>query len=529
MTEWIGQVWGQYQLLEQAGKGGMSTVYRARQSSMNRDVALKILPQSLLHDGNFLERFYREVEVIAALQHPHILPVYDFGEYEGLPYIVMAYMSGGTLADVIAQGQMDTATVSQVVRQMADALDYAHSKGIIHRDFKPGNVLLDERGNTYLADFGLAKVTEGNANITGTGMLGTPTYMAPEQAQSNEITHSVDIYALGVTIYQMLAGRAPYDAQNPIAVLMAHVSQPIPDLRLVRPDLPDAVQGFIEKAMAKAMPDRYTTAGALASGLNYALQASSSLIQAITVESREALLMTNMAGQVIFVDQAALKMLKRHHNEARTIIGRTLSDVLGIPTTTANQLIADIAKAGRVDARRLEAHDATGTTFAVSCTAIATRDDKGAFVGADITLQQVMDIHIGSRPDDFDTAEQFLNTREETYLQTYFAAQMEQLWESLIQWGGKRLGANLENIVNETAQRNNWPVKMSNGSVNVELRSTDADIYRALMAKALVYGVSLVGKKVIVKSVQSADKKMDANVLSLVSELRINELFDEIL
>src|SRR5690242_11666250 len=153
MTELVGQNLGQYEVIEQIGKGGMSTIYRARQKSMKRDVAIKILPGALAHNGTLLERFYREVEVIASLQHPYILPVYDFGEYDGLPYIVMAYVTGGTLADQIALGPMSPALVSELVMQIASALDYAHSKGVIHRDFKPSNVLLDDRNNPYLADF----------------------------------------------------------------------------------------------------------------------------------------------------------------------------------------------------------------------------------------------------------------------------------------------------------------------------------------------------------------------------------------
>ncbi|MBL8166334.1 MAG: serine/threonine protein kinase, partial [Anaerolineae bacterium] len=256
MTELIGHQLGQYVVTEQIGKGGMSTVYLATQASMRRSVAIKVLPRNLTHDDKFLERFYREVQIAASLQHPHILPVYDFGEYEGVPYIVMAYVNGGTLGDWIAQGAMDPSVVRRVTQEMADALDYAHRKGVIHRDFKPGNVLLDDEGNTYLTDFGLAKMSESSMQITGTGILGTPAYMAPEQAEPKELAPTADVYALGVTIFQMLTGHAPYEAPTPLGVLMAHVTQPIPKIHQLRPELPQSVQVVIERAMAKSPEGR---------------------------------------------------------------------------------------------------------------------------------------------------------------------------------------------------------------------------------------------------------------------------------
>src|SRR5258708_22110153 len=178
---------------------------------MGREVGMKVLASTVMHESNFSERFHREVDIISRLQHPHILPVYDFGEQDEMPYIVMAYIRGGTLSEKIKQqGPLSLSEVVRITRQTADALDYAHSLGIIHRDFKPSNVLLDERGNTYLADFGLAKLTEAQQQITGTAMLGTPAYMAPEQASSSDLTPAADVYAMGITVFQMLTGRVPF-------------------------------------------------------------------------------------------------------------------------------------------------------------------------------------------------------------------------------------------------------------------------------------------------------------------------------
>ena len=274
MQDLVGSVLGQYNLLEKIGQGGMATVYRAQQASIGREVAIKLLHRSLIEqDSSFLERFRREVQIIAHLQHPHILPVYDFGEVDGQPYIVMAYMTGGTLASYIRQqGQMRLTEIARIVNQLADALDYAHNHDIIHRDFKPGNVLLDEPGNAYLADFGLAKSIQ-STQLTATGLIGTPAYMAPDWSGDGAITKSVDIYALGVTLYEMLAGKVPFDFNTPMGVLMAHLNSPIPDVRDERPDLPDIVQEVVAKAMAKSAAERYPTAGALAGALNEVMNA----------------------------------------------------------------------------------------------------------------------------------------------------------------------------------------------------------------------------------------------------------------
>ena len=268
MSDLTGRIIGSYEILDEIGHGGMAVVYRAAQPSIGREVAIKILPAYFLQDRTLAERFAREVQIIASLQHPHILPVYDFGEEDDLSYIVMAYMTGGTLADRIRrEGGLPLSKVLRLVEQIASGLDFAHEKGIIHRDFKPSNVLLDEKGNVYLADFGIAKVAKGTAELTGSGVVGTPAYMAPELSQKGGLSPLVDVYALGATLYELLTGQHPYRANTPIGLIMAHISEPIPDIRRFRPDLLDVVQQVVEHAMAKDPSQRTQSPKALAAEL----------------------------------------------------------------------------------------------------------------------------------------------------------------------------------------------------------------------------------------------------------------------
>jgi len=261
---------GQYQLIEEIGRGGMSHIYRAHQPSVKREVAIKILSPALQSDPSLVTRFNREVEVVAALQHPYIVPVYDFGEQSGLLYIAMAFVRGGTLGDLIQNSPtgMPVQDVVRIIAHIADGLDYAHGKNIIHRDLKPGNILLDERKNPYIADFGLAKVLEQNQHQTlGTGFFGTPAYMAPESASQSPLNHQVDLYALGAILFEMLTGQKPYKARSIAGLLSAHLHEKIPNICALRPDLPPAIQGVIERALAKTPEGRYQSAEALANDL----------------------------------------------------------------------------------------------------------------------------------------------------------------------------------------------------------------------------------------------------------------------
>jgi serine/threonine protein kinase len=240
-----------YEILDTIGSGGMATVYRAHDPRFDREVAIKIMSADYAHNQTFVQRFLREAKTVAGLEHTAIVPVYDYGRHDGRPFLVMRYMSGGSLADRIKQGPLPLREAARILNRIAEALDWAHSQAVIHRDVKPANILFDQQNYPCLADFGIVKLTESTTQLTGSGMVGTPAYMAPEMMDKGGLTYLVDVYALSVTLFQMLAGRHPFEADTPMGVLMAHVNKPAPDIRQLRPDLPDTVQAVIECGMAK--------------------------------------------------------------------------------------------------------------------------------------------------------------------------------------------------------------------------------------------------------------------------------------
>lgn len=260
----IGTKLGPYQIIEEIGRGGMATVYCAYQPSVGRNVALKTLQKSISGDEQAVLRFQREARLVARLEHPHILPVYDFDGACDPPYIVMRFLNSGTLKEVLARQAIPVAEAMHLLRQIAAALDYAHRQGVVHRDIKPSNILVDQEGNAFVADFGIARLAGGPTGLTATGaMIGTPDYMAPEQVSGEgTVDHRGDIYSLGVMAYQMLAGRLPFTAETPIAVLMKHLNQPPPDITHDNPNLPPAAAEVFKRVLAKSSAERYPTAEA---------------------------------------------------------------------------------------------------------------------------------------------------------------------------------------------------------------------------------------------------------------------------
>jgi serine/threonine protein kinase len=274
MSDIIGKQIGQYQIEEQIGQGGMATVYRAYQPSINRYVAIKILPSQYAQDPNFVKRFEQEAKAIAALEHPHILPVYDFGTQDGLTYMAMRYVRGGTLSNLMGQ-PLSNERIVRLVGDMARALDYAHKQGVVHRDIKPSNILIDRNGEALLTDFGIAKLMEGSGatQLTGAGnVLGTPAYMSPEQAKGAGVDGRSDVYSLGVVLYELLTGQQPYRAETPVAVVLKHVSEPLTLPRTINANVPEPLERVVIKAMAKEPDQRYQTAGEMEVALQQALK-----------------------------------------------------------------------------------------------------------------------------------------------------------------------------------------------------------------------------------------------------------------
>lgn len=269
----IGKKIGGYEILELIGRGGMASVYRAHQVSMNRVVALKVLPRQYLNDDTYLQRFHREVKIIAQLEHRNIVPVHDYGEENEQPYIVMRYMSGGSVDDLLADGPMNLAKVCDIIEQIAPALDYAHSKDVLHRDLKPSNVLMDDNGGAYLTDFGIARIlNEVGTAITTQGVVGTPSYMSPEQAQGQPLDSRSDVYSLGVMLFEMATGRRPFESDTPYSIAVMHVTQQPPMPRSLNPAIPVLVENVILKAMSKNRESRYSDASGLVAALAQALE-----------------------------------------------------------------------------------------------------------------------------------------------------------------------------------------------------------------------------------------------------------------
>ena len=260
---------GRYEVRGIIGRGGMATVYRAADPAGGPEVAVKLMSGELALDEQFHKRFRREADVLRRLQHPGIVGVLDIGEHDGRPYLVMPYLSGGTLADRLERGPLPPAEIAALLPPLAAALDHAHRHGVIHRDVKPSNVLFDAAGRPLLTDFGIVKVLGEMQTLTRQSvLLGTPGYISPEQLSGLEkLDGRSDVYALGVVVFEMLTGRLPFAADHPMAVALQQLSATPPRLRKIDPALAAGWQPVIDKALAKKRDDRYPTAAHLAAAV----------------------------------------------------------------------------------------------------------------------------------------------------------------------------------------------------------------------------------------------------------------------
>jgi serine/threonine-protein kinase len=271
------QKFNRYEIIEELGVGGMATVYRAYDPLFEREVALKVLKRELLEEPELRERFERETKIVAKLEHAAIVPVYDVGYDNGQLFYVMRYMTGGSLSERINEGKLDLEQIARILLRLADALDYAHRKGIVHRDLKPGNILFDEIGNAFISDFGIAKFAQAATRITHSGIIGTPRYMSPEQARGDETDGRSDLYTVGVLLFEILSGKAPFEATTPLALAFKHATEPAPDILTINPNLPPRLGKILKKALEKNPADRYQTCAEFANAFLSAIPADASL------------------------------------------------------------------------------------------------------------------------------------------------------------------------------------------------------------------------------------------------------------
>ena len=261
----VGDNVGPYKIIEQLGQGGMATVYKAYHASLDRYVALKALHAAFGEDATFSARFQREARVVAKLEHPHIVPVYDYAEHEKRPYLIMKFIEGDTLKARLNKGPLTAQEIEKVVDSVGSALGYAHKQGILHRDIKPSNVLVTPAGEMYLADFGLARIAQsGESTLSSDMIMGTPQYISPEQAMGKkDLDAGTDIYSFAVMLYEMVVGQVPFSADTPFSIIHDHIYTPLPLPQSINPKVPEPVQRVLLKALAKERADRYETVGDL--------------------------------------------------------------------------------------------------------------------------------------------------------------------------------------------------------------------------------------------------------------------------
>ncbi len=286
----VGENVGPYQIIEQLGQGGMATVYKAYHAALDRYVAIKALHPAFGEDQNFLARFQREARLVAKLEHPNIVPIYDYSEHEGRPYLVMKFIEGDTLKARLAKGPLASAEIEKIVEAVGSALAYAHKQGILHRDIKPSNVLVANDGQLYLADFGLARIAQsGESTLSSDMIMGTPQYISPEQAMGKkDLDEGTDIYSFGVMIYEMVVGQVPFNADTPFSIIHDHIYSPLPLPRSINPKVPESVERVLLKALAKERVDRYPDVTSLVSAFKEAWVSAGVPMQGTAITMRPA-------------------------------------------------------------------------------------------------------------------------------------------------------------------------------------------------------------------------------------------------
>jgi tetratricopeptide (TPR) repeat protein/predicted Ser/Thr protein kinase len=384
----LGRTLGPFEIISELGRGGMAVVYKARQADLERTVALKILPPELSIDKSYLARFLQEARSAAALEHPHIMPIYAVGAAEGINYIAMKFIAGQTLKDIVQErGALNIAEAAIMLDQVADALDYAHSRGVIHRDIKPSNMMTDQNGWVYLTDFGLARGgATGGLTMAGT-VMGTPEYMSPEQAQGlTTIGPPTDIYALGVVLYELLTGQMPFQADTPMGMLVARLQYAPRPPRDYRSDLPMPVEDVIMRALARKPEARYATAKELIAALK----------SAAGLGAREVVLPQQPVSPAVGVPVAPTQPVGPAFGLPPTQATSPAQGMLTIPAGTPPYVIP--ANAGQpISAQRTATPPAGFGNLSPSATATEKpRSRRGLLIGGVIALMLVLAVVAGA-------------------------------------------------------------------------------------------------------------------------------------
>ena len=278
---------GSYRVMEKLGRGGMATVYKAYHANLDRYVALKVLHPAFLEDPNFLARFQREARLVAKLEHPNIVPVYDFAEHDEQPYLVMKYIEGETLKAYLNRGRLSVEQIWNVVESVGAGLGHAHKEGILHRDVKPSNVIVANDGKIYLADFGLARIAQsGESTLSSDMIMGTPQYISPEQAKGEkDLDGRTDVYSFAVMLYEMVVGQVPFSADTPFSIIHDHIYSPLPLPHLINPSVPDEVERVLLKALSKERTDRYESVEDLSAAFKQAWEDTDVDMAEVTITS----------------------------------------------------------------------------------------------------------------------------------------------------------------------------------------------------------------------------------------------------
>lgn len=268
---------GPYTIIEQLGQGGMATVFKAYHAALDRNVAIKVLHPAFTRDPQFTQRFQREARVVAKLEHPNIVPIYDYADHNGQSYLVMKFIEGRTLKAVLDGGWPDKPEIVRIIKAVGSALSYAHAKGILHRDVKPSNILLTNDGGVFLADFGLARMAEaGQSTLSGDQLLGTPHYISPEQARGEQdLDEGTDIYSLGIVLYQLSVGRVPFNSDTPFSIIHDHIYTPLPLPRKLNEKIPEQLEQVLLKGLAKERGDRFSTVSEQVTAFEHAVNGGS--------------------------------------------------------------------------------------------------------------------------------------------------------------------------------------------------------------------------------------------------------------